>query len=130
MKTTIFEAVESLRALNNLREQRLPGKLALKIYDATDVLMKKAEFLDQETHKLSEQYKAFPADPENNDNRLVVKNDDGTINDAATKSFTDEVIELRKTEVELDIKPITEEDLDLLDLSPVDVGLLRYMIEV
>ena len=129
MTTTLFEAAESAKILNQFSEQILPGSLALKIYDNIDILVKKGQFLDQEIRKLVATYGAVAFDPGNNDSRLVVKTEDGDVDEEKTKEFVNKVVELRKTEVDLDVAPFTEEDIDRLEISPVGLAQIRWMIE-
>lgn len=129
MTTTLFEAAESAKILNQFSEQILPGSLALKIYDNIDILVKKGQFLDQEIRKLVTTYGAVAFDPGNNDSRLVVKTEDGDVDEEKTKEFVNKVVELRKTEVDLDVTPFTEEDIDRLEISPVGLAQIRWMIE-
>lgn len=129
MTTTLFEAAESAKILNQFSEQILPGSLALKIYDNIDILVKKGQFLDQEIRKLVATYGAVAFDPNNNDSRLVVKTEDGDVDEEKTKEFVNKVVELRKTEADLDVDPFTEEDIDRLEISPVGLAQIRWMIE-
>ena len=131
MKTTLYEATESIRLLNELGGRKFPGhgRLSLKIYDNAEAIQKKCDFLMQETQKIVESYGAGAADPEHDDNRMVVKGPDGEIDEIATKKFIDEIVELRKTEVEMDLALFTVEDVDVMDLSPAEIGQIRFMIE-
>lgn len=129
MTTTLFEAAESAKILNQFSEQILPGSLALKIYDNIDILVKKGQFLDQEIRKLVTTYGAVAFDPNNNDSRLVVKTEDGDVDEEKTKEFVNKVVELRKTEVDLDVTAFTEDDIERLEISPFGLAQIRWMIE-
>ena len=129
MTTTLFEAAESAKILNPFLEQILPGSISLKICDNMDILVRKGQFLEQEIRKLVTAYGAVAFDPDNNDSRLVVKTEDGDVDEEKTKEFVNKVVELRKTEVDLDVRPFTEDDIERLEIAPVSVAQIRWMIE-
>lgn len=129
MKVTLFEAAESVAVLNNLSEKIFNGRLSLKICDNLDVISKKATFLNKEIQKIVEHFGATAMDPDNNDSRMVVKNDDGTVDEVRTKEFIDKVVEIRMTEIDLDIELFTLEDMESIALPPADVFKIRWMID-
>lgn len=129
MKTTLFEAAESASVLDKLSGQMFNGRLSLKICDNLDLITKKGSFLDKEIRKIVEHYGAEAFDPDNNDLRLIVKNDDGTVNEEKTQEFVDKVVELRKTEIDLDIVPFTMEDMEEVSLQPSEMFKIRWMID-
>lgn len=129
MKTTLFEAAESASVLDKLSGQMFDGRLSLKICDNLDLITKKGSFLDKEIRKIVEHYGAEAFDPGNNDFRLIVKNDDGTVNEEKTQEFVDKVVELRKTEIDLDIVPFTMEDMEKVSLQPSEMFRIRWMID-
>ena len=131
MKTDLFTATEALKYLNTLKDRKLgSGALSLKVYDAADILTQKGRFLEEEINKIIREYGAGPADLENNDSRMVVKDEDGEINEERTAAFVKEVIDMRTTEVELPIKPFTAEDIEKMDPTPGEIGKIRFMIEI
>lgn len=129
MKTTLFEAAESVAVLNKLSEQIFNGRLSLKICDNLDTISKKGTFLDKEIRKIVEHFGATALDPDNNDSRMVVKNEDGTVNEEKTKEFIDKVVEIRMTEADLDIEQFTLEDMESIALPPADMFKIRWMID-
>lgn len=129
MKTTLFGATESVTVLNKLSEQMFNGRLSLKICDNYEAASKKATFLDKEIRKIVEHFGAVALDPDNIDSRMVVKNEDGTVNDEKTKEFVDKVIEIRMTEVDLDINPFTMQDMETISLPPSEMFKIRWMID-
>jgi hypothetical protein len=129
MKTTLFEASESIGVLDKLGEQIFNGRLSLKICDMLDAISKKSNFLDKEIRKIVEHYGATAMDPQNNDSRMVVKNADGSVDEEKTKEFIDKVIEIRKTEVDIDVEPFTMDDMDAIKLSTVEVFKIRWLID-
>ena len=129
MKTTLYEASESVKVLNQFSEQILPGRISLKIYDDINLLLSKGSFLEQEIRKIFDSYGAVPFDPDNNDSRMVIKDEAGDVDEEKTQEFVEKVIELRKTEVDLDIDPFTEDDLDIMKIKPVDLARIRWMID-
>lgn len=129
MKTTLFEAAESVAVLNNLSEKIFNGRLSLKICDNLDAISKKATFLNKEIQKIVEHFGATAMDPDNNDSRMVVKNDDGTVDEVRTKEFVDKVVEIRMTETDLDIDMFTMEDMEDISLQPTEIYKIRWMID-
>ena len=129
MKTTLFEAVESASVLDKLSGQMFNGRLSLQICDNLELITKKGSFLDKEIRKIVEHYGAVAFDPGNNDSRLVVKNDDGSVNEEKTQEFVEKVVEVRKTEVDLDVTPFTMEDMDVIKRPPAEMFKIRWMID-
>lgn len=127
--TTLYAAGEALTVLNNYAETRLPGGIGIKIFDNSDLLMKKVEFMTRETQKITHAYGTKPEDPANPASRLVVFKEDGTIDDEQTQKFTDEVITLRLTEIELDIEPFTMDEIKQhLPISAVEYSKIKFMV--
>ena len=129
MKIDLYSAAEAAKVLVLLRDMKLgSGKTALKVFDNSDILGKKAMFLEEEIQKIFQSSGAVPRDLENNDLRMVVKNEDGTVDEEATVAFVNEIVEIRKTEIELDIEPFTTDEIEKFDLSPSEIGKIRFMI--
>ena len=130
MKTDLFTATEALKYLNTLKDRKLgSGALSLKVYDNADILTQKAKFLEEEINKIVREYGAVPADLENSDARMVVKDENGDINEERTAAFVKEVIDIRLTEADLPIKPFTAADIEKMDPTPGEIGKIRFMIE-
>lgn len=128
MRTTLYEAAESIAVLDKLSEQIFNGRLSLKICDNLDVITKKGIFLEKEIRKIVEHFGATALEPGNNDSRMVVKNEDGTIDEEKTKEFIDKVVEVRKTEVDFDISLFTMDDIETISLPPAEMFKIRWMI--
>lgn len=130
MKTDLYTAAEAAKVLNQMKDRKLgSGILALKVFDTVDALGRKAMFLEEEMNKIFRTNQAVPMDAENGDLRMVVKNEDGTVDEEKTTAFIQEIVDIRKTEVDLDIEPFTMDELDKFDLSPADIGKIRFLIQ-
>ena len=129
MKTTLYSSMEALNCLTRFAEQRLPGLLSLKIFDNSEVLLKKSQFLDQETRKIIEQYQAVPEKENDPSCRLVVFDDDGKVDEVITQTFSNEIIDLRNMEVDVEVEPFTRQDVEKLELSPLESSKIRFMVE-
>lgn len=129
MKTTLYSSMEALNCLTRFAEQELPGLLALKIFDNSDVLLKKSQFLDQETRKIIEQYQAVPEKENDPSCRLVVLGDDGVVDEDKTQLFSNKIFELRNMEIDVNVEPFTEDDIARMKMKPIDAGKIRFMID-
>lgn len=132
-KATLFETSEALRVLNGYADMRFPGtgsSISMKIFDISDLLAKKAEFLTKETRKIIEEYNAVAEEEGNPQSNLVVYGQDNEIDPVKTRQFLDEVIALRNTEIELDIpNPFTPSEIrDHIPLTAIEYGLMRFLI--
>ena len=134
MKTDLFSATEALKIFRQLKDQKLEdGMLALKIFDMVDALTRKAIFLEEEVNKIISAYKAQPLDTDHQDMRLVVKREDKTVDEEATKKFIDEVVAIRQTDVEFDIPLFTMDEINSImkvyKMTPAELGQIRFAID-
>ena len=132
VKTTLFQANEALPILDSYAETRFPGtgsSISMKIFDMSDILSKKAEFLSRETKKIVDEYEARPMDA-NPNSPLAVLDADGNIDEEKTNKFIDEVVNLRAMEIELDVPELftKTEVREHLPLSAVEYGKIRFLI--
>ena len=129
MKTTLYKASEAAGVMYKLSDQLLDGLLSLKIYDNGEVFAKKAEFLAKETQKIAEAYHAVPSVPDDPNSGLVVRNDNGEINELKTKEFVDKVMAIRNMEIDLDLDPFTKDEIKQMKLTPRNCAAIRFMIQ-
>lgn len=132
IKTTLFQADEALAILNGYADTRFPGtgsSISMKIFDMSDAMSRKVEFLSKETRKIAEAYGVVPMGSEPN-SPLAALDADGNVDEKKTGQFVDEVVALRSTEIELDIPALftMAEVRDHLPLSAVEYGKIRFLI--
>lgn len=129
MKTTLYNAAEATGIMYALGDQLLDGLLGLKIFDNGEILAKKAEFLAKETQKIGEAFHAVPKIAGDPSSVMVVLDADGNIDAEKTSEFTERVMALRNTEIDVNVQPFTKDELQTMKLKPRFYASIRFMVQ-
>ena len=126
MKTTLWNAAHNTpQVLYSILDQKIPFLTARHVFKIASQLDNESTFLNTETDKIIDDMGA----ESDADGRFIVKNDDGTVNENKTKEFIDKVLELRNTEIEIDLEPFDESELESMEISPREYGMIQWMIK-
>ena len=113
MKITFKTLMESLEALNELRNQNLGIYAAYILSKNQSLINKEAEFYDKKRIEFCEKYGTL-------EGKSYVITD--------TENFKKEITDLLNLEIDLDIKKISISDLKEAKISAAKFELIKYLI--
>ncbi|MFR7590204.1 MAG: hypothetical protein ACLUVC_02075 [Longibaculum sp.] len=119
---TLLMSRQTLRILGNAKG--LSSVVAYRISKNIKAINKEVAFYEESRIKLLEEHSH-----KDDEGKAIIFDNTYDIIDGHMEIVNKELDELRKEEVELDIKKINVEDIDKAELSPFELGTLEFMFD-
>lgn len=126
MKLTLNELLNSHDALTVLGNARgISSKIAYRIAKNIKPISQEIEIYHETRIKLLEEHSN-----KDDEGKPIIKGNEYDIMDGHREIVEKEINELKNEEVEIDIKKVTLDDIDVAKLSPLQIQSLEYMIDL
>lgn len=126
MKLTLETIVKANGPLEQLTSTRgMKSIVAYRISKNYNAVKKEAEQYDKTRIKLLEEHSN-----KDSDDKAIIKDNKYDIIDGHMEIVDKEIEELKKEIIDIDIKKVTLEDIEIAGLAPIELEFIEFMLEI
>ena len=124
IKVTLNTIVNSNEIFQKLATTEMRARAAFRTAKLTAVIAKELELFNTQREAILRKY----GEKDSNDELIVQENGTVNIEKEHINDFNQELFELLNSEVELNAEPLTVDDIEVAELTPVQVQMLGDLL--